>query len=408
MSSSHDFDPSQEGQPLPYQEPSAPNSHKKKTLVPAQTEIDTTTTDTPEAGTREKTAKKNVSPKAGNASTQKSSKKIIRKPRKSAADSQSSGLVEEEEREELIHLHKRMQKALQRSEEEQAQNVFEENAELYLKKLRNQQGVMPIGDHLEELRWRIIRSLLWILLFSSLAFLFYSQIWNWIMGPILPLIDNAEKMGIQVKMITTKLSDYVILQFKIAFMVGFVFAIPTILIEIWHFILPALGKVKKIWGNFLFIFSILLFSSGFLLARLYLWPMVTGFMIYDWAPPSMFLRQDVIKPEVHLILDDYLGFFFMFHLAFGLAFQLPVVTLFLALLDILSSSFYFRSWRYAILILAVLSAMVTPPDITSMAAMMFPLLFLYLFSGVLIWLVERFKKIGQKKKRTSPKNKKEA
>lgn len=343
----------------------------------------------------------------------------------------SSGMsVGSQEREELIELNARLQETLKKDEAQIAKekNAEKKNAEkiektkekdtqekttekkfsfansskendpnAYLADLRKKQGYMSAVDHLEELRWRIIRSLGWTFLFSVLAFLFYKPIWNIIMGPILPLMERAGERGIIVKMITTKLSDYVILQFKIAFLVGFTLAIPAVFMELWGFVLPALKKMKKFWGNILALFSIILFWSGVVLGRIYLWPMLTEFMIYDWTPPAMLLDQQLINPEVHLILGDYLSFFFAFHFAFGITFQLPVITFFLALIGVLKASFYFASWREAIVVMAVSSAIVTPPDIASMSIMMLPLVILYIVSGLLVLIVEKVKKRREEK-----------
>lgn len=264
------------------------------------------------------------------------------------------------------------------------------NADDYIDQLRKEQGYMSAVDHLEELRWRIIRSLIWIFLFSALAFVFYAPLWKIIMSPILPLME--EDGDIVVKMITTKLSDYVILQFKIALMIGFVLAIPAVLVELWGFVLPALKKIRRLWGNLLLFFSITFFWSGAVLGRIFLWPMLTQFMIYDWSPPSMQLNNELVRPEVHLVLGDYLSFFFSFHFFFGIIFQLPVVSVFLALLGILKFSFFRNGWRYTIVIISVLSAMITPPDIASMTIMMLPLFSLYIFSMLLVLVIEKFKK----------------
>lgn len=276
----------------------------------------------------------------------------------------------------------------------QEKKSSQKSADDYIDKLRKQQGYMSTVDHLEELRWRIIRSLFWIFLFSALAFVFYAPLWKIIMSPILPLIEADE--GIVVKMITTKLSDYVILQFKIALMAGFVLAIPAVLIELWGFVLPALKKIRRLWGNLLLFFSIVFFWGGAVLGRIFLWPMLTQFMIYDWSPPSMQLNNQLVRPEVHLVLGDYLSFFFSFHFFFGIIFQLPVVSVFLALLGILKFSFFRNGWRYTLVVIAVLSAMITPPDIASMGIMMLPLALLYIISMLLVLLIEKIKKRKQK------------
>ena len=95
----------------------------------------------------------------------------------------------------------------------------------------------------------------------------------------------------------------------------------------------------------------------------------------------------------HLTLDEYLSFFFAFHFAFGLSFELPAMSMLLAFLDIISVDSFRKSWRYALLFLAVFSAMVTPPDMFSMMALMLPMLLLFLLSGLIVWFIQRKNKI---------------
>lgn len=262
---------------------------------------------------------------------------------------------------------------------------------------RRKSGYMPVGDHLEELRWRIIRIVFWVFFFSIISFFFYKEIWEFVMGPILPLIENAEKQdNMVVKIITNKLTDFFIIQFKAVVMVGVIAAIPFILYEIWGFIVPALKRPSRLWGTLLLITSVALFWGGGLFARFGIWPLVTKFLIYDWMPPGMLLEtgeiSKIVQPEVHLTIGDYLSFFFSFHFAFGAVFELPVVSIILALIGILRSGFFTASWRFAVVIIAVASALITPPDPFSMIAIMIPLLILYTISGFIVYAIEKTKK----------------
>ncbi|MDH5717686.1 MAG: twin-arginine translocase subunit TatC [Spirochaetia bacterium] len=273
-----------------------------------------------------------------------------------------------------------------------------ESADEYLKRLRQEQGYMPVGDHLEELRVRIIRSIIFIVLFAVGSFFFYQYIWDFIMGPMTDISEEAKKRNIIFKLIIIKLPENFMIQMKTYLFAGFLFALPFVLFEIWRYILPAIEKTSKIWGYFLLFFSVILFWAGMFTARYIVWPIVSYYLIFEWMLPVLGAGHTILKPEIHLTVSDYLSFFFMFHVAFGLAFQLPIISIMLALMDLIHYHIFLKSWRGAIVAIAVLSAVLTPPDIISMLAMMLPLLFLYFISGLLVWLFEKKKRKQNLKK----------
>ncbi len=295
--------------------------------------------------------------------------------------------------------HELQKQSAEESPEKSPEELEREQKRLEIRRQieKRKSGYMPIEDHLEELRWRIIRIILWVTVFSIVSFFFYKEIWEFVMGPILPLINNAEKnYNMVVKIVTNKLTDFFVIQIKTVVIVGAIASVPFILFELWGFVLPALRKTSRFLGNALLISSVLLFWGGGLFARYTIWPLVTELLIYDWMPPGMLLQTGetsrMIQPELLLTIDDYLNFFFSFHLAFGAAFQLPVVSVLLAMIGILKSAFFTASWRFAVLIIAIASAILTPPDVFSMIAMMIPMLILYIISGFLVFLIEKSRK----------------
>ncbi len=259
----------------------------------------------------------------------------------------------------------------------------------YLKRLRAEQGYMPVGDHLEELRARLIRMFGWIAAFAVASWFFYDAVFNFIMGPVAPLLAGNPS-DLVVKIITTKLADFFAIEMKVAILSGFILAIPFVLFEFWGFLLPALDKKVKHYGNGILFFATLLFWAGVLFCRQFVWGTMVEFMTLQWAPPAVMLPGGgSVQAELHLTISDYLSFFFSFHIMFGLAFELPIISLVLAVSGVLSSDFFARSWRYAIVAIAVVSALVTPTDGFSMVAMMIPLVFLFFLSWGLVRLLER-------------------
>ncbi|HRP69195.1 MAG TPA: twin-arginine translocase subunit TatC [Turneriella sp.] len=263
------------------------------------------------------------------------------------------------------------------------------NAEL--NKLRRDQGFMPMSAHLEELRKRLFRSILWILGGAVVSYFFYTKVWDFLMGPVAQLILKSRLPDMPpVKIMTTRLGDNFAIEFKILLLAGFILAFPFIIFEVWRFITPALSASFRRKGSIVLLASVILFWCGVIFARLVTWGTVADFLIFQWLPPPVIISAtEVIRPEVNLTVSDYLSFFTGFHLAFGLSFQLPVVSVLLGSLGIVSSGMYFRYWRHAIVVLCVFSIVIMPPDIFAMLTLMAPMLLLYFLSGFLVKFIER-------------------
>jgi sec-independent protein translocase protein TatC len=260
-----------------------------------------------------------------------------------------------------------------------------------LKKLRSEQGYMPMAEHLGELRARLLRSLAWLIVFSVVGYLFYDQVWNFIMGPVAELIKKSRLPGMPpVKIMTTRLGDNFAIEFKILLLAGFILSFPMIIFELWRFVTPALSARIRRWGSIILVSSVLLFWGGVFFARFVTWKTVADFLVFQWLPPAIELAPgELVRPEINLTIADYLSFFTGFHLAFGLSFQLPVVSVILGSLGIISSSLFFRFWRHAIVVLCVFSIVVMPPDVFAMLSLMVPMMGLYFLSAMLVRLLER-------------------
>ncbi|GAB4430897.1 MAG: twin-arginine translocase subunit TatC [Turneriella sp.] len=266
-----------------------------------------------------------------------------------------------------------------------------EAANADLKKLRSEQGYMPMAEHLSELRTRLMRALGWLALFSVVGYLFYDQVWNFIMGPVAELIKKSRLPGMPpVKIMTTRLGDNFAIEFKILLLAGFILSFPMIIFEFWRFVTPALSARIRRWGSIILVSSVLLFWGGVFFARFVTWKTVADFLVFQWLPPAIELAPgELVRPEINLTIADYLSFFTGFHLAFGLSFQLPVVSVILGSLGIISSSLFFRFWRHAIVVLCVFSIVVMPPDVFAMLSLMVPMMGLYFLSAMLVRLLER-------------------
>jgi len=280
---------------------------------------------------------------------------------------------------------------LKKTEPDSDASNADEEREKYHKNLLKQNRFMPVIDHIEEFRWAVIRSIVWVLLFSALSMAFYDQIFKVIINPIGHLIDAGKNMGIIVKLIVTRLSDYVVVQFKLSLIAGFLFSVPVVFFEILRFIMPAFDKKYKKWSFLVLLVSVSLFWSGIFIAWKYCWAIVIEFLVLNWTPPGIDTLSGIHLPEVHLTMSDYLSFFMGFHLTFGISFQLPIICVLLAVAGILNAAQYFKHWRSIVLLIAIASAVITPPDIISMTAMMVPLFVLYLISGLFVFAFQKRK-----------------
>ncbi|MDH4263626.1 MAG: twin-arginine translocase subunit TatC [Spirochaetia bacterium] len=261
--------------------------------------------------------------------------------------------------------------------------------EKYQKKILKQNRYMPVIDHIEEFRWTILRSLVWLVVFSAVSMIFYNQIFKILINPIGNLIDYGKSKDVIVKLIVTKLSDYVLIQFKLSFIAGLLFAVPAIFYEIIRFIMPAFDKKYKKWSYLVLFFSILFFWSGIYIAWRYCWDIVIKFLVFNWIPPGIDTLSGIQMPEVLLTMSDYFSFFLGFHLTFGISFQLPIICVLLTVAGLISTRMYFKQWRIIILVIVILSAVIAPPDVLSMTAMTVPLFLLYLISGLFVFIFEK-------------------
>ena len=261
------------------------------------------------------------------------------------------------------------------------------------------EGEMSFFDHLEALRWHLIRSALAIVVFTILAFSFYTWIYNnIIMAPSKPDFWTFRMMcglgaflhrdmcpdKINIHLINTEMAGQFTLMIDSSLMIGLVLAIPYALYELWRFIKPALHeKERKAASGFVFYASIL-FMSGVL------------FGYYIITPVSLnFLAGFTVSTSIENLfsVDSYMSSVSTLTLATGLVFELPILVYILANLGILTPKFMRETRRYAIVIILIIAAVVTPtPDMLTMTVVAIPLLLLYELSISVAGVVEKRKK----------------
>ena len=236
-------------------------------------------------------------------------------------------------------------------------------------------GTMTFFEHLTELRKRIIYSLYAIGIGAFIGVYLSKYFVAWIDKPMLKALADAH---MDQKLIYTHPAGALNLIITLGVYLGVVLASPIVLYQIWLFVAPALYKHERgaITG---FMFStVFLFLAGIAFGYFITLPYVLHFLV---SPGSLFMIHD-LQPMISI--NEYFDVTLLVLLGMGLMFELPVLIFFLSLFGIVTPQFLWRNARYAIAIIAVIAAIVTPtPDATTMLVFMAPMIGLY-FLGIAV------------------------
>jgi sec-independent protein translocase protein TatC len=216
-------------------------------------------------------------------------------------------------------------------------------------------------SHLIELRERLVRSLLIFALACVPALYFSAELYDLLAMPLIETLPQGSKM------IATGVITPFLIPMKIAFMAGFVLSLPFLLYQGWAFVAPGLYAHEKKLVLPLVVSSTLLFLLGMLFCYFIVFRKVFAF-IASFAPKSI-----SVAPDIEAYFNFVLGMF----LAFGLAFEVPVVVVVLIITGLVSVE-QLREWRgYVVVAIFILAAIVTPPDVVSQIALAIPMCILY-------------------------------
>jgi len=235
-------------------------------------------------------------------------------------------------------------------------------------------GTMTFFEHLNELRKRIIYSLYAIGIGAFIGIYLSKYFVSWINKPMLKALADA---GLDPKLIYTHPAGALNLVITVGVYLGIVLASPIVLYQIWLFVAPALYKHERgaITG---FMFStVFLFLAGIAFGYFVTLPYILHFLV---NPGPLFSIGRDVTPMTDV--NEYFGLILLILLGMGLMFELPVLIFFLSLFGIVTPKFLWKNSRYAILVIAVVAAIVTPtPDATTMLVFMAPMIGLY-FLGI--------------------------
>ena len=226
----------------------------------------------------------------------------------------------------------------------------------------NKQTEMPFWDHLEELRWRLIKSIIFILLGAFVTYYYSDQIMKWLITP-------TDSLSIDLNLQVLKVTSMFTIKLSVALFGGMIAGLPVIIYQFWRFISPAFDVKHGISVLLTILFSSFFFIIGMSFAYFIIIPFSLSFFTS--------LTSDFITIDYNFTLEGYLIYVLWLIFGCGILFQLPVISIFFTRIGIFTPEFLKQYRKYAIIMSLILSAMLTPPDPISQVLIVLPLLCLY-------------------------------
>jgi len=227
-------------------------------------------------------------------------------------------------------------------------------------------GEMTFLQHLEELRKRLMHVLLGLAVGFILCLAVARTVYGWLVRPVVDVLPEGEKLAF------TQLTDPFLLYMKVSFLAGIFLVAPYVVLQLWLFIAPGLYQRERRYAVPFIVFSSLFFIGGGLFAYYIVLPPACKFFIeqgLDWDFRPVITARELLSFESKIMLG------------MGFVFQMPILTFFLAKLGIVNTGFLLRNFKYAILIIFTLAAILTPtPDVVTQSLFAAPMVVLYLLS----------------------------
>lgn len=240
-----------------------------------------------------------------------------------------------------------------------AENIKKESANDEFKE-------MTFLEHLEELRWTIVKSLIGIVIGAVLSWIYIDVLVNEV------LLYPAKRVGVNLQ--NLKPFGQLFLYFQVALFAGLILSLPWVIYQIWKFIEPALHKHEKKYVSRVVLFTTFSFLLGALFAYFILLPYSLNFAI-TFGTSAI---------ENKFAIDEYISIVLSMIILSGLVFELPMLSFFLTKLGLMTPVFLRKYWRHAIVVIFILSAIITPTvDPVSQSLLTIPLFLLYELS---IWV----------------------
>jgi len=219
---------------------------------------------------------------------------------------------------------------------------------------------MPFLDHLEELRWRLLKSIISVFVMMVICFFFSDYILELLLYP-------GNNIDPPVPLQVLKVQTVFIIKLEIALVAGIIFSLPVIFYQLWQFLAPGLLSNERKLIPLIVFASVLCFLVG-------------GFFAYFIIIPyalQFFLSLAPVNIQNNIALDFYIGFLLRIIMVFGVVFELPMLSFILAKFGIITAAFMRKYRKYAIVGAFILGAILTPPDPTTQIFLALPIVLLY-------------------------------
>lgn len=265
---------------------------------------------------------------------------------------------------------------------------------------KNLEAEMSFFEHLEVLRWHLIRAVIAVIIFMGLAWSYYDFIFNEIiLGPkkstfwtYRMMCQLAEKFNlgadfcvkdIPIQIINIQMAGQFTLQMNSSLMIGIMIGFPYLLYEVWLFIKPALSEIERKSATGFVFYASVLFALGVLFGYYIITPLSVNFLA-NWQVSSEIANQ--------ITISSYLSSISTITLGTGIIFELPIVIYILSKIGIMTPQFMRTYRKYAFIIILIIAAIVTPtPDALTMLTVTFPLIVLYEISIIIASAVQKNK-----------------
>ena len=238
---------------------------------------------------------------------------------------------------------------------------------------------LPLREHIRELRARILRSAAVVTIAVFAGWAFHEQIFDWLMEPYtLSMLERHPDVPHYIEY--RSLTEPLVVYFKASAIAGVLVTLPYVLTELWLFVIPGLYKEERQLATGFLAATMVMFYTGVLFCRYFV-----------LAPAvDVLLAIGAANTNASIMMTEYFGFTSRMLMVFGLVFELPVVLSFLSFLGIVDYRWLLKQWRYAVVIMSVVAAVMTPPDPVSQILMLVPLVGLYFISvGVAFFFAKR-------------------
>jgi sec-independent protein translocase protein TatC len=224
---------------------------------------------------------------------------------------------------------------------------------------------MTFLDHLDELRRRIVRSVLALVVAFAVCFTFAERIFNFLMGPLREALPEGGEL------IATAVPEIFMLYLKMAFFAAIFVSSPFILTQVWLFIAPGLYAHERHFAIPFIFFGTAFFLSGAAFGHYVVFPYAAHFL-------TTFGGSEI---EILLTVSAVFSFYSKFILGMGAVFEIPTIVFLLSRLGLVTPSFLWSKFKYAVLLIFILAAIITPtPDIVTQSLLAFPMIGLYTLS----------------------------